>query len=98
MKKMKTAVPALMTRVGLVIAILVAAQWTAPLAQAQGAAAQAPLRFVGTITAISGSTLTVKTDGDGERQVEVPATAALKRIAPGQKDLSTADTIDRKST
>jgi len=35
----------------------------------------------------------VKTDGDGDRQVEVPATAALKRIAPGQKDLSTADII-----
>ena len=55
--------------------------------------AQTASRFVGTITAISGDTLTVKTDGDGERQVKVPATAALKRIAPGQKDLSTAATI-----
>ena len=57
------------------------------------AGAQAPARFVGTITAINGNTLTVKTDTDGERQVVIPSTAALKRIAPGQKDLSTAETI-----
>ncbi len=57
------------------------------------ASAQAPSRIVGTITAISGNTLTIKSDGDGERQVAVPTTAALKRIAPGQKDLSTAETI-----
>jgi hypothetical protein len=57
------------------------------------AGAQAPSRFVGTITAISGNTLTVKTDADGERQVEVPSTATLKRIAPGEKDLSKAETI-----
>jgi hypothetical protein len=57
------------------------------------AGAQAPSRFVGTITAISGNLLTVKTDADGERQVEVPSTATLKRIAPGEKDLSKAETI-----
>ncbi len=55
--------------------------------------AQAPARFVGTITAISGNTLTVKTDVDGVHQVNVPAGAPIKRIAPGQKDLSTAETI-----
>ncbi|MGD0939395.1 MAG: DUF5666 domain-containing protein [Terracidiphilus sp.] len=55
--------------------------------------AQAVSRFVGTITAINGDTITVKTDGDGERQVKVPSTAALKRVAPGQKDLSAAETI-----
>ena len=87
-----------MVHVGLTIALLVAAPLVAPLvnaqgAGAQGAATQASSRFVGAITTISGKTLTVKTDGDGVRQVEVPATAALKRIAPGQKDLSTADTI-----
>jgi hypothetical protein len=57
------------------------------------AGAQAPSRFVGTITAISGNTLTVKTDADGERQVVVPAGAPIKRIAPGEKDLNAADTI-----
>jgi hypothetical protein len=55
--------------------------------------AQAPSRFVGTISGISGNTLTVKTDGGDQRQVEVPSSAAIKRIAPGQKDLSTADTL-----
>lgn len=55
--------------------------------------AQAPSRFLGTITAIGGNVLTVKVDANGERQVEVPATAAIKRIAPGQKDLSTAETL-----
>src|ERR1035441_1257065 len=36
--------------------------------------AQAPSsRFVGTITAISGSTLSVKTDADGVRQIDVPS-------------------------
>jgi len=66
------------------------------LALVAGAAflqAQAPARFVGAITAINGSTLTVKTDSDGAHQVEVPATAVIKRIAPGQKDLSTAEAI-----
>jgi Domain of unknown function (DUF5666) len=58
------------------------------------AAAQAPSRFVGTITAISGNSLTVKPDAGEVRQVEVPAEAAIKRIAPGQKDLSTAETIE----
>ena len=53
--------------------------------------AQAPTnRYLGTVTAISGDTLTVKTDAGDVRQVEVPSTAALKRVAPGQKDLSAA--------
>jgi hypothetical protein len=55
--------------------------------------AQAPTRFVGTVTAISGTTITVKTDAGDSKQVEVPATAVMKRLAPGQKDLSAADTI-----
>jgi len=50
-------------------------------------------RFVGTITAINGSTLTVKVDSGDVRQVEVPSSAALKRVEPGQKDLSAAATI-----
>jgi len=57
------------------------------------AAQAAAQRFVGTIASISGDTLTVKTDAGESHQVQVPDTATLKRIAPGQKDLSTADTI-----
>ena len=58
--------------------------------------AQAPAasRFLGTISAISGNTLTVKVDANGDRQVEVPAGASIKRIAPGEKDLSKAVAIE----
>jgi hypothetical protein len=52
-----------------------------------------PSRFVGTITAIGGTTVTVKTDAGDVRQFDVPSTAAIKRISPGQKDLSAADTL-----
>ena len=55
--------------------------------------AQAAEHFVGTITATSGDTLTVKTDAGAVRQVEVPSDAVLKRIEPGQRDLSAAATI-----
>ncbi len=69
----------------LTVALLAAGTLLAPMA-----AAQAPARFVGAITAISGTTLTVKTDAGQSYQVEVPAAAVIKRIEPGQKDLSTA--------
>ncbi len=55
--------------------------------------AQTASRFLGLITAINGTTLTVKTDAGEEHQVAVPSTAAVKRIAPGEKDLSTAAAI-----
>lgn len=53
----------------------------------------APGRFVGTITAINGDILTVKPDNADTRQVEVPSTAVLKRVEPGQKDLNSAEAI-----
>jgi len=63
-------------------------------ANARSLTAQTPSqRFVGTITSISGDTLTVKTDSGESHQVQVPSSAALKRISPGQKDLNTAETI-----
>ncbi|HMG85665.1 MAG TPA: DUF5666 domain-containing protein [Terracidiphilus sp.] len=55
--------------------------------------AQAPAKFVGTVTAISGNTITVKTDAGDSKQVEVSATAVIKQLEPGQKDLSAAATI-----
>jgi hypothetical protein len=82
--KMKVRVPVSMVQGALIMALLVAA----PLVRAQ-----APASFRGTITAISGNTLTVKIDANGERQVEVPSTAAIKRIAPGQTDLKSAEAI-----
>jgi hypothetical protein len=70
------------------IAALAALVGLAGLAQGQAAA-----RFMGSITGISGNTLTVKTDAGDQKQVEVPAEAQLKRIEPGQKDLNTAATM-----
>jgi len=58
----------------------------APQAGAQTAAT----RFLGTISAISGDTITVKPAQGDARQVEVPATAQLERIEPGQTNLSAA--------
>ena len=55
--------------------------------------AQTHARVVGTITAITGNTITVKTDADGERSVAVPSATPIKRVAPGQKDLSAAESI-----
>ena len=57
------------------------------------AKAQAPARFVGSITAITGNSLTVKTDAGDQRQFDVPAGAVLKRISPGEKDLTKAAAI-----
>lgn len=61
-------------------------------AKAQAPAA-ASARFLGTVTAVNGNTLTVKTDAGEIHQVNVPETAQLKQIEPGVKDLSTAQTI-----
>lgn len=65
----------------------------AAVANAQTPAAH----YLGTVTAISGDTLTVKTDAGQVNTVEVPSTAQLKRIAPGQTDLSKAEALDFSS-
>lgn len=70
------------------LAMLAAMLIPAALLQAQAAG-----RFLGTITAIDGTTLTVKTDAGETHQVEVPASTQIKRIEPGQKDLSSATAI-----
>ncbi len=62
----------------------------ASLSAAPSAQAQAPTRFVGSVTAITGTSVTVKTDAGDQRQFDVPADANIKRIAPGEKDLSKA--------
>lgn len=80
----------------LALAVLVA---VAPLIQVRTiqaqTAPQTPVsRYLGTVTAISGDTLTVKTDAGQVNTVEVPSSAQLKRIAPGQTDLSKAEALD----
>ena len=59
-------------------------------AQAPAAAAS---RFLGTVTAVNGTTLTVKTDSGETHSVDVPETAILKQVEPGAKDLNEAQTI-----
>jgi hypothetical protein len=54
---------------------------------------QTAARFVGTITATSADSITVKTDAGDSKQVAVPSSAVIKRLEPGQKDLSAAATI-----
>ncbi|MGO8935311.1 MAG: hypothetical protein ACLPLZ_03505 [Terracidiphilus sp.] len=80
--------------------VALAALWAAaaPITQAQTQPAQTQptqiVRYLGTVTAISGDTLSVKTDAGQVNQVEVPSTAQLKRIAPGQTDLTKAEALD----
>jgi predicted outer membrane protein len=66
----------------------------APLATAQQAAPAnqqaAAAKFLGAITSINSDTLTVKTAQGDSRQVQVPANAILKRVEPGQTNLSAA--------
>jgi hypothetical protein len=79
--------------VALVKMVLLAALMVGPCFGGISAVAQTASSFMGTITAVGGSSLTVKTDAGVVHQVDVPSTAELKRIAPGEKDLSKADTI-----
>ncbi len=80
-------------RLAAVLALTVPVAAAIHTAQAQTPAA----RYLGTVTAINGDTLTVKTDAGDVRQVEVPASAQLKRIEPGQTDLSKAAALDFSS-
>ena len=82
--KMKKRFPFLIAQAAVGIALLAGAVLVV---------AQAPVRFLGTITAINGNTITVKADTNGIHQVNVPDSAEIKRISPGQKDLSAAETI-----
>jgi ribosome maturation factor RimP len=64
-----------------------------PLALTLRMEAQATARFVGAITAIDGNTLTVKPDSGELHKVEVTDSATIKRIAPGERDLTKAEAL-----
>lgn len=74
---------------GIFLLLLALLAMTASQLRAQAATQ----RFVGTVTAVAGDTLTVKTDAGEVHQVQVPASAVIKQLAPGQKDLNSAATI-----
>lgn len=63
------------------------------LAAVPAIVAQAPTRFIGTVTAIDGNNFTVKTTAGDEHQFEIPSSAPIKRIEPGQTSLANAVAI-----
>jgi hypothetical protein len=83
----------ILNRASLPVAQLIALVVIALGCTAAGYGQAASSRYLGTVTVIAGDTLTVKTDAGETHQVQIPSSASLKRIAPGQRDLSTAETI-----
>ena len=63
------------------------------MAQAPAAAPAAAARHLGTVTAVAGNSLTLKTDAGQEVVVSVPDGARILQLAPGSTDLKTAQTI-----
>jgi len=53
-------------------------------------------RQLGTVTAIAGNSLTLKTDAGQQVVVSVPDGARILQLAPGSTDLKTAQTIALK--
>jgi co-chaperonin GroES (HSP10) len=66
------------------------------MAQAPAAATAAAARQLGTVTAVAGNSLTLKTDAGQEVVVSVPNGARILQLAPGSTDLKTAQTIELK--
>ena len=54
---------------------------------------QAPARVLGSITAIDGTHFTVKTAAGDVHQFDIPSSASIRRIEPGQTSLANAATI-----
>jgi hypothetical protein len=66
------------------------------MAQAPAAAPAAAARQLGTVTAVAGNSLTLKTDAGQQVVVSVPDGARILQLAPGSTDLKTAQTIALK--
>jgi co-chaperonin GroES (HSP10) len=69
---------------------------TGLMAQAPAAAPTAAARQLGTVTAVAGNSLTLKTDAGQEVVASVPDGARILQLAPGSTDLKTAQTIALK--
>jgi hypothetical protein len=81
-------------------AVLRNRKWVAHLALTGALLALAPRmvaqnanRFIGSITAIDGNNFTVKTTAGDVHQFQIPSSASIRRIEPGQTSLSNAVTI-----
>ena len=78
----------LLTTAGLTVTPLLAAR-----AEAAQAGAASTARLLGTVTVISGDTITIKSDAGVVATVSVNDTTRIVRAEPGQKDLSSATPI-----
>ena len=76
--------------------LILPAYGTALMAQAPAAAPAAAARQIGTVTAVAGNSLTLKTDAGQEVVVSVADGARILQLAPGSTDLKTAQTIALK--
>jgi co-chaperonin GroES (HSP10) len=84
-------------RVSLIVpATIVSAYSSGVIAQAPAAAPAPAARQLGTVTAVAGNSLTLKTDAGQEVVVSVPEGARILQLAPGSTDLKTAQTIALK--
>lgn len=79
-------------RIRVALAILTSCA-TAIFAQQTAAPTATSGRAIGTITAVNGNTITMKTDSGSQAQVVVPESARIVKTAPGQKDLKGATAI-----
>jgi co-chaperonin GroES (HSP10) len=81
-------------RVSLILpAVVLSASGAAVLMAQAPAAAPATARQIGTVTAVTGNNLTLKTDAGQQVVVSVADGARILQLAPGSTDLKTAQTI-----
>lgn len=93
MSSMKRKSNRWMTTAGLLCAMAAVPCMARPRPAAQAAAQTNPGHVVGSVSTISGSTLSVKTDAGVIYSVTIPESVKLMRVAPGDKDLSKAQSI-----
>ena len=83
-----------LTRLAVLLFATSACGWLPSLlAQEAAATNSASGRTIGTVTAINGNSVTLKTDAGAETTVTVPDTARIVKAEPGQKDLRNATPI-----
>jgi co-chaperonin GroES (HSP10) len=85
-----------MLRGSLMLPLVIVPACTSVLLAQAPAAAPAAARQLGTVTAVSGNNLTLKTDAGQEVVVNVADGARILQLAPGSTDLKTAQTIALK--
>jgi co-chaperonin GroES (HSP10) len=83
-------------RASLMLPVMASSAWGVMLMAQAPAAPAAAARQLGTVTAISGDGLTLKTDAGQQVTVTVASGAHILQLAPGSTDLKTAQPIELK--